>query len=120
MLNYEVFNKENQPTEAEIRDFIEAEVFTLFSDLDNYLRESYKAKPKLAYSSCSMDNNLWRGWNIKYQKSGKSLCTIYPQQGYFMVLVPGKPFEVRNEDTVGEVKLAVEIRKNEISAKKRA
>ena len=37
-----------------------------------------------------------------------------------MVLVPGKPFEVRNEDTVGEVKLAVEIRKNEISAKKRA
>lgn len=30
MLNYEVFNKENQPTEAEIRDFIGAEVFTLF------------------------------------------------------------------------------------------
>ena len=119
MLNYEVFNKENQPTEAEIKDFIGTEIFTHFTDLDNHLREDYKIKPKLAYSSCAMDNNIWRGWNIKYQKSGKSLCAIYPQQGYFMVLVPGKPFEVRNEDTVGEVKLALEIRRDEISAKKK-
>ena len=116
MLNYEVFNKETQPTESEIKDFVGTELFT---DLDNHLRENYKIKPKLAYSGCAMDNNIWRGWNIKYQKSGKSLCTIYPQQGYFMALVPGKPFEVRNEDTVGEVKLAVEIRKDEISTKKK-
>lgn len=120
MLNYEVFNKENQPTEAEIKGFVGTEIFTLFSDLDNHLCENYKIKHKLAYSSCAMDNNIWRGWNIKYQKSGKSLCTIYPQQGYFLVLVPGKSFEVRNEDTVGEVKLAVEFRNEEISAKKMA
>jgi len=119
MLNYEVFDKENQPTETEIKDFVGAEIFTLFTDLDNHLREGYKIKPKLAYSSCAMDKNIWRGWNIKYQKSGKSLCTIYPQQGYLLVLVPGKHFEVRNEDTIGEVKLAVEIRKDEISAKKK-
>lgn len=117
MLNYEVFNKEAQPSESEIKDFVGTE---LFIDLGNYLREGYKIKPKLAYSSCSMNNNVWRGWNIKYQKSGKSLCTIYPQQGYFLVLVPGKSFEVRNEDTVSEVKLAVKIRNDEISAKKRA
>jgi hypothetical protein len=117
MLNYEVFDKEIQPTETEINDFIGTELFT---DLDYHLRDSYKVKPKLAYSNCSMDNNVWRGWNIKYQKSGKSLCTIYPQQGYFLVLIPGKSFEVRKEDTVSEVKLAVEIRKDEISVKKRA
>jgi len=112
MLNYEVFSKEIQPTEAEIKDFIGTDILTLFSDLDNLLREGYKVKPKLAYSSCAMDNNIWRGWNIKYKKSGKSLCTIYPQQGYFLVLIPGKYFEVRNEDTLDEVKLAIEIRKN--------
>jgi len=120
MLNYEVFNKENQPTEDEIKDFVGTKIFPLFADLDNHLCESYKIKPKLAYSSCAMDNNIWRGWNIKYQKSGKSLCTIYPQQGYFLVLVPGKPFEVRSEDTVSEVKLAVEVRKDEINTKKKA
>jgi len=114
MLNYEVFSKEVQPTESEINEFIGTELFT---DLDNHLRTDYKIKPKVSYSSCAMDNNIWRGWNIKYKKSGKSYCTIYPQQGYFMVLIPGKYFEVRNEDILGEVKLAVEVRKNEISKK---
>ena len=120
MLNYEIFSKDSQPTEAEIKDFMGPEILTLFTDLDNLLREKHKVKPKLAYSSCAMDSNIWRGWNIKYQKSGKSLCTIYPQQGYFLVLIPGKYFEVRSEDTVGEVMLAIEIRKDEISAKKKA
>ena len=119
MLNYEVFDKEKQPTEAEIKDFVGAVIFDCYSDLDNHLRESYKIKPKLAYSNCAMDKNIWRGWNIKYQKSGKSFCTIYPQQDYLLVLIPGKHFEVRNAETMGEVKLAVEVRKEEISSIKR-
>ena len=116
MLNYEVFDKETQPTESEIKDFVGTKHFT---DLDKYLCDSHKVKPKLAYSNCSMDNNVWRGWNIKYQKKGKSLCTIYPQKGYFLALVPGKSFEVRNKDTVKEVKIAIEIRNDEISVKKK-
>ena len=117
MLNFEMFDKEKQPTESELEDFVGT---MLFTDLNNHLCNSYKVKPKIAYSNCAMDNNIWRGWNIKYQKSGKSLCTIYPQQGYFLVLVPGKSFEVRNNDILDEVKLAVEIRKDELSAKKKA
>lgn len=27
------------------------------------------------------------GWNVKYKKSGKSLCTLYPMEGYFIALV---------------------------------
>jgi hypothetical protein len=116
MLNFEMFDKEKQPTESELSDFVGTDFFT---NLHNYLCDSYKVKPKLSYSNCSMDKNIWRGWNIKYQKSSKSLCTIYPQQGYFLVLVPGKYFEVRNDDTVVKVKLAVAIRNDEISVKKR-
>jgi hypothetical protein len=115
MLNFEMFDKEIQPTESEIRDFIGLQQFT---DLHNHLCDSYKVNPKTVYSNCSMDNNIWRGWNIKYQKSGKSLCTIYPQQGYFLASVPGEFFEVRNDSTLCEVMLAVEIRKDEISAKR--
>ena len=116
MLNFETFDKAIQPTEAQLRDFVGTE---LFVDLHNYICDRYKVKPKMAYSNCAMDNNIWRGWNIKYQKSGKSLCTIYPQQGYFLVLVPGKSFEVKDDKTAGEVKLAIEIRKEEIDAKKK-
>jgi len=116
MLNYEIFDKSAQPTESQIRDFVKTE---LYDDLDSHLRDVYKVNPKYAYSSCAMDKNIWRGWNIKYQKSGKSLCTIYPQQGYFLALVPGRSFEVRNEEALGEIKLAIECRSNEISAKKK-
>lgn len=38
---------------------------------------------KIEFSSCSWEN----GWNVKFKKSGKSLCTIYPRDGYFTVLV---------------------------------
>jgi len=116
MLNYEKFDKATQPTEIEIRNFMGV---SLFEDLDSHLCDVYKVKPKYSYSSCSMDNNIWRGWNIKYQKSGKSLCTIYPQQGYFLALIPGKSFEVRNEETLCEIKLAIELRAEKISTKKK-
>ena len=116
MLNFEKFDKKVPPTESEIKDFVGTELFT---DLHNHVCERYKVKPKMAYSNCAMDNNLWRGWNIKYKKSGKSLCTIYPQQGYFLVLVLGKSFEVRTDEALNEVKYAVEIRKEEMSAKKK-
>ena len=115
MLNYEFFIKEAQPTELEIREFVET---GLFEDLDTYLRNTYNVKPKTAYSNCSMDNNIWRGWNVKYQKSGKSLCTIYPQKGYFLALVPGSSFEIRDSKAMIEVKLAVETRVDEINIKK--
>ena len=120
MLNYEFFTKEKQPSESEINDFTGPEISALFCDLDNHMRERYEINPKFSYSNCAMDSNIWRGWNIKYQKSGKSLCTIYPQQGYFLVLIPGRHFDVRNKDTLDDVKLAVEMRKEEISAKKKA
>jgi len=115
MLNFEMFAKDVPPTDSEVKDFVGTELFT---DLHNHVCDRYKVKPKMAYSNCAMDNNIWRGWNIKYKKSGKSLCTIYPQQGYFLVLVPGKSFEVRTDEILGEVKLAIEIRKEEIGVKK--
>ncbi len=37
----------------------------------------------MTYSMCAGQ----RGWNVKYQKSGKSLCTLYPMEGYFISLV---------------------------------
>ena len=37
----------------------------------------------MSYSKCAAQP----GWNIKYQKSGKSLCTLYPMEGYFIGLV---------------------------------
>lgn len=55
----------------------------LWKELRKRLEETYKVEPKLSYSSCSAQP----GWNVKYQKSGKSLCTLYPMEEHFISLV---------------------------------
>jgi len=82
---HELFDAENEPSETQIREFVDT---PLFGGLDDYLRREYKVKPKLAYSNCSMDKGMWKGWNVKYKKSGKSLCTLYPKKGYILALLP--------------------------------
>jgi len=74
------YDSVHQPTDENIREFIDN---NLWQELNSYLQETYNTVPKMTYSRCSMQ----RGWNIKYQKSGKSLCTLYPMQGYFIALV---------------------------------
>ena len=81
---HELFDREHEPSESQIKEYINT---SLFGELDEHLRQTYKIKPKLAYSGCGMDGGAWKGWNIKYQKSGKSLCTLYPKQGYPLLLV---------------------------------
>lgn len=47
------------------------------------MKERFRGREKIEFSSCSWE----RGWNIKFKKSGKNLCTLYPRESYFTVLV---------------------------------
>ncbi len=80
----ERYGKECEPSETQIREFVHT---PLWNDLADYLRQTYDIKPMFFYSCCSMDNGFWKGWNVKYKKSGKALCTLYPKQGYFIALI---------------------------------
>jgi len=75
-----LFEQKEQPTFDQIREFVNN---PLWEELNSYLQGAYKVQPKLSYSKCSAQ----RGWNVKYQKSGKSLCTLYPMSDYFIALV---------------------------------
>ena len=81
----ELFDEKHEPLDAQIKEFVAT---PLWDELANYLQQTYAVSPKLSYSNCSMDKGFWKGWNVKYKKSGKALCTLYPKQGYFMALVP--------------------------------
>ena len=85
MLWNELYNKENEPTEEQISGFTQT---SLWDDLTDHLKQNCKITPKLSFSNCSMDKGLWKGWNVKYKKRGKALCTLYPKQGYFLALIP--------------------------------
>jgi len=89
----ELYGKDNKPTDKQIQEFV---VTSLWDELTSYLQETYKVKPKTEYSGCMMDKGVWKGWNVKYKKGGKSLCTLYPKQGYFLSLIT-----IAEKDVVG-------------------
>jgi hypothetical protein len=74
------FGKDREPSLEDIAAFIGS---SLWSDLNSFLQGAYNAEPKRSYSTCAGAP----GWNVKYKKSGKSLCTLYPKAGYFTALV---------------------------------
>lgn len=55
----------------------------LWEEFNNYLSQTYQVSPTFQYSGCSAQP----GWNVKYKKKGKSLCTLYPEIDSFIVLV---------------------------------
>lgn len=55
----------------------------LFGKFCRQIKEKYNCRETIDFSACSMEP----GWNIKFRKSGKALCTIYPRESYFTVMV---------------------------------
>ncbi len=80
----ELYGAGHEPTEKQLEEYIST---PLWKDLSDYLRQTYKTEPKLSYSLCGMDDGFWKGWNVKYKKGGKALCTIYPKQKYFVASI---------------------------------
>ncbi len=74
-----LYDQNNPPTSEDISKYVGSE---LWENLNAFLQGSFKIQPKFSYSRCSMQP----GWNVKYQKSGKSLCTLYPMEGFFIAL----------------------------------
>jgi len=80
----ELYGDGHEPLDNQIKDFVAT---PLWDDLANHLQQTYKVRPKLFYSRCSMQKGFWKGWNVKYKKGGKALCTLYPKHGYFIALI---------------------------------
>lgn len=76
----DIQNKAHCPLLEEIKEFVNNSVFNRFC---TDIKAKYKCREEVEFSSCSWEY----GWNVKFKKAGKNLCTIYPREGYFTVLV---------------------------------
>lgn len=76
----ELYTNIKQPSLAQISDYIAS---PLWAELCRHLEQSYGVLPKTEYSVCSGAP----GWNVKYKKGGRALCTLYPAEGYFTAMV---------------------------------
>ncbi len=78
----ELFYSDRIPSIEDIRAYI-GEAKRNWDELVFYIEDTYNAKRQLDYSKCSAQP----GWNVKYKKSSKSLCTLYPMPNHFIALV---------------------------------
>ncbi len=77
-------DKEHQPTSQEIYDVLGSKQ-PLWESLTQFITDSYQIPGELSFGGKKY------GWNVWYRRSGKTLVSLYPQQGYFVVqIVLGK------------------------------
>ncbi len=81
---FELYPKNKQPELKEIDEYI---ANPLWGELKEHIEENYNSAPESGYSRCSGAP----GWNLKYKKGGKALCTIYPDDGFFTCLISVSP-----------------------------
>jgi AraC family transcriptional regulator len=85
------------PNMSEISEMVANETF---DELYRYMISEYQALMKIEYSR----EAAFKGWNVKYRKSGRTLCTVYPRSGHFMLLlVVGQKEKQRVEDLLPEM-----------------
>ena len=73
-----MLTKNNQPTDKEILKTIGDTTHWL--ELRQYIESFYDFTPDLV-------NYGKHGWTIRYRKSGKTLCSLFPEKDAFTVLI---------------------------------
>ena len=77
---FQRYPKSQQPTLEQISSYIAS---PLWGELCQWAEKSYRIEPKVEHSTCSGAP----GWNVKYKKGGRALCTLYPDDGQFTAMV---------------------------------
>ena len=77
---FQRYPKSQQPTLEQISCYIAS---PLWGELCQWAEKSYQVEPKVEHSTCSGAP----GWNVKYKKGGRALCTLYPDEGQFTALI---------------------------------
>lgn len=76
----ELYPQMIKPDLSTVSEYIDS---PLWDDLLCHIEETYNVFPTMDHSVCSGA----AGWNLKYKKSSRALCTLYPGEGFFTCLV---------------------------------
>jgi hypothetical protein len=76
-----MLDKEHEPSEKQILGYLGGKAAEAWADIVSFLKTHYDFSPEPDYGGAKY------GWSIRYRKSGKSLCTLYPERGAFTILI---------------------------------
>jgi len=80
MLYRRMIDVDIKPTEDDITETV-GEKSSLWLEIRKYVEENYDLTPELIYYGQKY------GWTLRYRKSGKTLCSLFPEKDAFTVLV---------------------------------
>jgi len=76
-----MIDKTKKPTEQEIMSFIGERAKEAWLDVKLFIEDRYGLVPETIFYGAKY------GWTIRYRKSGKTLCSLFPEKGGFTVLI---------------------------------
>lgn len=80
----ERYPQATRPAPEEIDAYVNS---PLWAELKAFLAEQYGAAPRIEYSRCGLEP----GWNMKFKKGSRPLCTVYVRPGFVTAMVSVAP-----------------------------
>lgn len=77
-----MFDGSTKPSDEDIKNFIEDEqALKAWMKIQEYLESRYNLNTEMRFYG----NNY--GWLVRYRKSGKTVCSLFPEKGGFSFLI---------------------------------
>jgi hypothetical protein len=74
-------DKTHKPTEEEIIIFIGKSAKGAWFEIKRFLEERYDSVPETVFYGARY------GWNVRYRKKNKTLCSFFPEKGGLTILI---------------------------------
>jgi len=74
-------DKEREPTEEEMMSYVGERAEEAWTELRQFIEDNYDFMPETVFYGAKY------GWTVRYRRSGKTLCSLFPEKGGFSVLV---------------------------------
>jgi len=76
-----MMDKAREPTEEEMMSFAGERAKAAWTELIQFIEDNYDFVPETVFYGAKY------GWTVRYRRSGKTLCSLFPEKGGFTVLV---------------------------------
>ncbi len=76
-----MMDKAREPTEEEMMSFVGERAKAAWMELRQFIEDNYDFVPETVFYGTKY------GWTVRYRRSGKTLCSLFPEKGGFTVLV---------------------------------
>ncbi|MEE8181692.1 MAG: DUF3788 domain-containing protein [Candidatus Thorarchaeota archaeon] len=76
-----MMDKAREPTEEEMMSYVGEGAEEAWTELRKFIEDNYDFMPETVFYGAKY------GWTVRYRRSGKTLCSLFPEKGGFTVLV---------------------------------